>query len=151
VWGEMRVLQGLDHPNIVRPMSTSRHLTPHPSLTPCSFRCRSNFTTGSSRGQNTTSVLSSPWAESSLNASASEDTSRNEMPWRYFGMCGRFPFISIDRPRSHPAYETDNELFSLSSVLSGVKYLHDHDIAHRDLKYVSPPFSCNLGVTCEIQ
>jgi len=28
VWSEMRVLQGLDHPNIVRPISTSRHPPP---------------------------------------------------------------------------------------------------------------------------
>ena len=104
VWSEMRVLQGLDHPNIVRPFSTSHHLPP-PFLTPCPFRCRSNFTSGSSHGRNTTSDLSSPWAESSLNASASADTSRSAMPWRCFGMCGRFSATSIDRPPSHPAYD----------------------------------------------
>jgi hypothetical protein len=89
VWSEMRVLRGLDHPNVVRLMSPRAIYLPS-FLTPCFFRCKSDFTTGSSRGQDTTAILSSPWAERSLNASASADTSQCEMPWRCFGPFGRF-------------------------------------------------------------
>jgi hypothetical protein len=78
VWSEMPVLRGLDHLNVVRLMSPRAIYLP-PFLTPCFFRCKSNPTSGSSRGQDTTSVLSSPWAESSLTASASADTSQSEM------------------------------------------------------------------------
>ena len=43
---------------------------------------------------------------------------------------------------SCPTCETKNQrslLFSPSSVSSGVKYLHDHDIVHRDLRFVALP------------
>jgi hypothetical protein len=109
VWGEMRVLQGFNHPYIVRPTSPRAIYLPPPSLHHASARAyslggfpcrRSSFTSVSSCYQNTTSVSSSPWAESSLNASASVDTSQSEMPWRWFGTFERFSAIGRQAPVS---------------------------------------------------
>jgi hypothetical protein len=91
----MQVLQGLDHPNVVRSVSLplAPPLFPLPSRAPrrhlcltCSFfPRRSNSMNGSSPGQNTTSLSSSPSAESSSSGSASAAISRSEMPSPCFG------------------------------------------------------------------
>jgi hypothetical protein len=61
VWGEMEVLKGLDHINIVRALVSKDRI--RQLLTQ---RVRSNFMNGSSREQNTTSLSSLLWAESCL-------------------------------------------------------------------------------------
>jgi hypothetical protein len=62
---------GYSRASMIQHRKSYFHLAPSTSLflTPYSFCCRSHFTSGSSRAQKTTSVWSSSWAESSLNAS----------------------------------------------------------------------------------
>ena len=68
VWGEMEVLKGLDHGNIVRAAQPLLRIPPH------TFS-RSSSTSGSSREPSTISRSSSLQAESSLNGSAHEESS----------------------------------------------------------------------------
>jgi hypothetical protein len=95
------------------------------------FPHRSNSMNGSSLGQNTTSLSSSPSAESSSSTSASAAISRSEMPSPCFGTFAS-PSVPHARLKTNYCY-----FLPPSSVLSGVKYLHD--IVHRDLKYVALP------------
>lgn len=64
VWGEMEVLRGLDHPNIVRDFFTWR------VFQGCKLLLRSNFTNGLNRGQNITYRSNSLPAENFSNALA---------------------------------------------------------------------------------
>jgi len=68
VWGEMDVLKGLDHGNIVRTAQPLSRIPPH-SLP------RSSSTNGSSQGPNIISRSSLLLAENSLNGSAREESS----------------------------------------------------------------------------
>jgi hypothetical protein len=106
----------------------------HLCLTCSFFPRRSNSMNGSSPGQNTTSLSSSPSAESSSSGSASAAISRSEMPSPCFGTSAS-PSVPHARLKNNDCY-----FFPSSSVLSGVTYLHDHDVVHRDLKYVVLPF-----------
>ena len=92
---------------------------------------RSNSTNRSSLGQYTDLLSSSLSAASSLSASVNAAISRDVMSFQCFSSS-----IVL-----HPVIVTRDQCvhFIPSSVLFRVMYLHDHNIAHRDLKYVAPP------------
>lgn len=101
VWSEMRVLQGLDHPNVVRfpfsfPLPARTSLTRvRASSLACSpffffLSLRSSFMSGSNQDRNTISLLSSLLVGNSSSDSASVVTFRRKMPSRCFGMFSRF-------------------------------------------------------------
>lgn len=122
VWGEMQVLEGLDHPNIVR---CSTIIASVAYLT-MNIWSRSSSMSGLSQDINTTSHSNSRWVANSLNASRNEGNSPNLMPSPSFGSSKAMLSFGGLIQTSH-----------YRSVLSGVSYLHEHDIVHRDLKLES--------------
>ena len=78
VWGEMEVLKGLDHGNIVRVAQPLIRLPPH------AFS-RSSSTSGSSQGPNTISPSSLPRAESFLNGFLHEESSPSSTRFSCYG------------------------------------------------------------------
>ena len=78
VWGEMEVLKGLDHKNIVSGFRTLLNVLSHVFL-------RSSFMNGSSRGPSTISPLNSQQAESFLNGSAPKEDSRKQTRLLLYG------------------------------------------------------------------
>jgi calcium/calmodulin-dependent protein kinase I len=118
VWGEMDVLKGLDHPNIVRYLEISNPnryskkfrsnstngLRPGPSIIyPSSLQLEGNYLNGFSRRGNSPKKMRSPLSGTCPNKHAQSGCVLNE---------------------------------TSRSTLEGVRYLHEHDIVHRDLKYV---------------
>jgi len=122
VWGEMEVLKGLDHPNIVRPFQRfdSRRLM-------WSRICRSSFTNGSSRATSTT--FPSNWRQVE-NCSKESFAKANSLR--------RTPLLSFGASRSSAPLVKPADVGPPSSMLKGVAYLHEHDIVHRDMKSVPP-------------
>lgn len=119
VWGEMEVLRGLDHPNIV---SSLLYINFGP-LYSCRD-CRSSSTSGSNRGRSTICPSNLLLAENCLNASRKLESSQRKTQSPLFGMDTCFTCFALSY----------TQLYTSRSILSGVKYLHDHDIVHRDLK-----------------
>ena len=78
VWGEMEVLKGLDHENIVRTIRPLSRVPPHTYT-------RSSSTSGSNREPSIISRLSLLPAESSLNESAPEGSSPRPMRFLFYG------------------------------------------------------------------
>ena len=78
VWGEMEVLKGLDHENIVRPVQIFWRTPPHTFL-------RSNSTSGLNQEPNTISPLNSLLAENSSNGLAREESSQRPTRFPSYG------------------------------------------------------------------
>ena len=78
VWGEMEVLKGLDHENIVRTVQPLSKTHPH---TPP----RSSFTSGSNQGPSIIFRLNLLLAESSLNGSAREGSLPRRTRFLFYG------------------------------------------------------------------
>jgi len=90
VWGEMEVLKGLDHGNIVRAVQPSQKIPPHIFI-------RSSSTSGSSQGPSTILRSNLPRVESSLNGSAREESSQR--PTRFLSY-GKLNVHRCPKPRS---------------------------------------------------
>ena len=80
VWGEMKVLEGLDHENIVRTAQTLTRVPTHTFV-------RSSSTNGSSRGPSIISLSNLPRAENSSNGSPQRASSRRPMRFLSCGKC----------------------------------------------------------------